>query len=61
VEIDWRKVAVSLNGEAHKNLDISLQATREEAGEFRIRAALLMAIANALFDGLPTNPPQISN
>jgi hypothetical protein len=54
MEIDWRKVAVSLNTKAHAEMEIANDAESPEAArEFRIRSSILMAVANALFDGLP--------
>ena len=47
MEIDWHKVAVSLNRAASKNLDIALKAKDsdpERAKEFRIRGSILMAM-----------------
>ena len=59
MEIDWHKVAVSLNRAASKDLDIALNASDgdpEKAKEFRIRGSILMSIADALFDGLLQEP-----
>ena len=57
MEIDWHKVAVSLNRAASKDLDIALNAgDPEKAKEFRIRGSILMSIADALFDGLLQEP-----
>ena len=59
LEIDWHKVAVSLNRAASKDLDIALNAKDsdpERAKEFRIRGSILMSIADALFDGLLQEP-----
>jgi hypothetical protein len=53
MEIDWRKVAVSLNGDGWRDLETAgNQESPETALEFRIRAFLLMSLANALFEGL---------
>lgn len=57
MEINWRKVGASLNGRAMTDLDISNDAENPEtAREFRIRGAILYAIAQAIFDGLPEEP-----
>ena len=59
MEINWHKVAVSLNRAASKDLDIALNASDgdpEKAKEFRIRGSILMSIADALFDGLLQEP-----
>jgi hypothetical protein len=53
MEMNWRRVAVSLNGDGHRDLDLALkQESPDAAQEYRIRGFTLISIANALFDGL---------
>ena len=53
MQIDWRKVAVSLNAKAHKELESALRKENADvAQEFRIRGFVMKALADALFDGL---------
>jgi hypothetical protein len=58
MEIDWHRVAVSLNGAAHRDLVVSQQAgSAETAREFRMRGSILKSIADALFEGLEPMAP----
>ena len=53
MEIDWHKVAVSLNRAASKDLDIALNASDgdpEKAKEFRIRGSILMSPTRCSMD-----------
>ncbi len=53
MEMDWRRVAVSLNTDGHRDLDLSLKQEAPAAvQEYRIRGFTLISIANALFEGL---------
>ena len=53
MEMNWRRVAVALNTDGHRDLDLaSKQESPAAAQEYRIRGLTLISIANALFDGL---------
>lgn len=57
MEIDWHRVAVSLNSAGHRDLDSAGKRELPEAAkEYRIRAFILISLANALFDGLDKRP-----
>jgi hypothetical protein len=57
MEIDWRKVAVSLNTESVANFDVALKSTNPElVKEFQFRGWILQVFAMALFSGLPEEP-----
>jgi hypothetical protein len=59
MDLDWRKVAVSLNGKGWECLELaSKQDDPAKDHFFRLQGAILTALADALFEGLTEDKPQ---
>jgi hypothetical protein len=62
MEVDWRKVAVSLNTDGHRDLETALRhENSNEKLEYRIRGFILISIADALFAGIKDDAGEASN